>query len=176
MIKGVIFIHKVKCKYCGVVFDRDKIPFKQVSERRFAHLACAIAADNEKSQAEKDKEDLEKYIMELLNEEYISPRVRKQMSSYIEEYNFTYSGMKKALVYFYEVKGNDKSKANGGIGIIPYVYRDAYNYYYSLWLANQKNENKVIIDYRPVVREVRIPPPQLKPRKRRLFNFFEEDK
>lgn len=172
----MIFIHKVKCKYCGVVFDRDKVPFKQISERRYAHLTCALAAENEKSQAEKDKEDLEKYIMELLEEEYISPRVRKQMNSYVDEYNFTYSGMKKALVYFYEVKGNDKSKAKGGIGIIPYVYRDAYNYYYSLWLANQKNEHKVITDYKPVVREVRIPPPQLKPRKRRLFSFFEEDK
>ena len=152
------------------------MPFKQISERRYAHLACALAAENEKSQAEKDKEDLEKYIMELLGEEYISPRVRKQMNNYVNEYNFTYSGMKKALVYFYEVKGNDKSKAKGGIGIIPYVYRDAYNYYYSLWLANQKNEHKVITDYKPVVREVRIPPPQLKPRKRRLFSFFEEDK
>jgi hypothetical protein len=159
-----------------VVFDRDKVPFKQISERRYAHLTCAIAAENEKTQAEKDKEDLENYIMELLGEEYISPRVKKQMNSYIETYNFTYSGMKKALVYFYEVKGNDKSKAKGGIGIIPYVYRDAYNYYYSLWLANQKNEHKVITDYKPVVREVRIPPPQLKPRKRRLFSFFEEDK
>ena len=159
-----------------MVFDRDKIPFKQISERRYAHLTCALAAENEKSQAEKDKEDLEKYIMELLGEEYISPRVRKQMNGYVDEYNFTYSGMKKALVYFYEVKGNDKSKAKGGIGIIPYVYRDAYNYYYSLWLANQKNEHKVITDYKPVVREVRIPPPQLKPRKRRLFSFFEEDK
>ncbi len=159
-----------------MVFDRDKVPFKQISERRYAHLTCALAAENEKSQAEKDKEDLEKYIMELLEEEYISPRVRKQMNSYVDEYNFTYSGMKKALVYFYEVKGNDKSKAKGGIGIIPYVYRDAYNYYYSLWLANQKNEHKVITDYKPVVREVRIPPPQLKPRKRRLFSFFEEDK
>ena len=159
-----------------MAFDRDKVPFKQISERRYAHLTCALAAENEKSQAEKDKEDLEKYIMELLEEEYISPRVRKQMNSYVDEYNFTYSGMKKALVYFYEVKGNDKSNAKGGIGIIPYVYRDAYNYYYSLWLANQKNEHKVITDYRPVVREVRIPPPQLKPRKRRLFSFFEEDK
>ena len=171
----MIYIHKVKCKYCGIVFDRDKEPFKQISERRFAHLKCAIAAENEKSQAEKDKEDLEKYIMELLGEEFISPRVRKEMNGYIEEYNFTYSGMKKALVYFYEVQGNDKKKANGGIGIIPYVYRDAYNYYYSLWLANQKNEHKVIIDYKPKVREVRIVPPQLKPRKRRLFSFFEED-
>lgn len=159
-----------------MVFDRDKVPFKQISERRYAHLTCALAAKNEKSQADKDKEDLEKYIMELLEEEYISPRVRKQMNSYVDEYNFTYSGMKKALVYFYEVKGNDKSKAKGGIGIIPYVYRDAYNYYYSLWLANQKNEHKIITDYKPVVREVRIPPPQLKPRKRRLFSFFEEDK
>lgn len=159
-----------------MVFDRDKVPFKQISERRYAHLTCAIAAENEKTQAEKDKEDLENYIMELLGEEYISPRVRKQMNSYVDEYNFTYSGMKKALVYFYEVKGNDKSKAKGGIGIIPYVYRDAYNYYYTLWLANQKNEHKVITDYKPTVREVRIPPPQLKPRKRRLFSFFEEDK
>ena len=84
--------------------------------------------------------------------------------------------MKKALVYFYEVKGNDRKKASGGIGIIPYVYRDAYNYYYSLWLANQKNENKVIVNYKPEIREVRIPSPQLKPRRRKLFNFFEEDK
>ena len=159
-----------------MIFDRDKEPIKQISERRYAHLKCAIAAENEKSQAEKDKEDLEKYIMELLEEDYISPRVRKQMNSYIETYNFTYSGMKKALVYFYEVNKNDKSKANGGIGIIPYVYRDAYNYYYTLWLANQKNEHKVIIDYKPVIREVRIPPLQLKPRKRHLFSFFEEDK
>ena len=70
---------------------------------------------------------------------------RKQMKDFVENYHYTYSGMKKALVYFYEIKKNDISKANGGIGIIPYVYRDAYNYYYTLWLANQKNENKVII-------------------------------
>lgn len=172
----MITIHKVKCKYCGLVFDRDKEPFIQVSAQRYAHKACAIAAENEKTQADRDKEELEKYILELLNEDFISPRVRKQINSYIEEYNFTYSGMKKALVYFYEVKGNDRKKASGGIGIIPYVYRDAYNYYYSLWLANQKNENKVIVNYKPEIREVRIPSPQLKPRRRKLFNFFEEDK
>ena len=83
--------------------------------------------------------------------------------------------MKKALVYFYEVKGNDKSKAAGGIGIIPYVYRQAYEYYYSLWLANQKNEDKVIVHYVPTVREVKIPSPQLKQKRRKLFSFFEED-
>ena len=169
------FIHKVKCKYCGKVFDRDKEPFEQVSAQRYAHLACAMAAKNEKSQADLDKEDLEKYILQLLNEDFISPRVRKQINQFVQEYNYTYSGMKKALVYFYEVKGNDKSKAAGGIGIIPYVYRQAYEYYYSLWLANQKNEDKVIVHYVPTVREVKIPSPQLKQKRRKLFSFFEED-
>lgn len=84
--------------------------------------------------------------------------------------------MKKALIYFYEVQGNDKKKANGGIGIIPYIYRTAYEYYYSLWLANQKNEGKVIDDYKPQVIEVHIPSPQLNPKRRRLFKFFEEDR
>lgn len=113
--------------------------------------------------------------MQLLNEEFISPKVRKQIKSYIEQYNYTYSGMKKALVYFYEVKGNDISKANGGIGIIPYCYKDAYNYYYSLWLAKQKNEDKEIKLFVPIVREIVIEPPQLKPKRRKAFCFFEED-
>lgn len=56
------------------------------------------------------------------------------MNDYIREYQYTYSGMLKALVYFYEVKGNNKNKANGGIGIIPFIYKDAYNYYYNLWM------------------------------------------
>ena len=38
-----------------------------------------------------------------------------------------------------------------------------------------QNFDKLIIDYKPKVREVKIVPPQLNPRKRRLFRFFEED-
>lgn len=169
-------MHKVKCVYCKNVFDRDKVPFKQISERRYAHATCAVAAENEKTQADKDKEELEEYIKKLLEEEYISPKVRKQINSFIDTYNYTYSGMRKALIYFYEVKGNDKKGANGGIGIIPYVYREAFNYYYSLWLSKQKNEGKIISEYKPNTIEVHIQSPQLKPRRRRLFNFFEGDR
>lgn len=166
--------HIVKCYYCGRSFDRDKLPFKQVSSRRYAHLECAVANQENISKEEKDKKELEEYIMFLLKEDYISPRVRKQMKDFVENYHYTYSGMKKALVYFYEIKKNDVSKANGGIGIIPYCYEQAKNYYYSIWLAQQKNENKIIVEYKPVVVEVRIPPPQLKKR-RRKFSFLEDD-
>lgn len=83
--------------------------------------------------------------------------------------------MLKALVYWFEIKGHSIEKANGGIGIIPYVYQQAYEYYYSLWLANQKNEFKNIEDYIPKVRTVRIPIPQKKERKRKLFTFLDEE-
>ena len=48
-------IHKVKCKYCGKIFDRDKVPFKQISAQRYAHYECAVAAENSKKQEDRDK-------------------------------------------------------------------------------------------------------------------------
>lgn len=160
---------------CGQRFDRDKEETEQVSARRYAHRKCALQGAAAKTQEEKDKEELEQYIMNLLEEEYISPRVRKQINNFINEYKYTYSGMHKALVYFYEVKKNDKRKANGGVGIIPYCYREAYEYYYSLWLAQQKNESKVIQEYIPESRTIVIPRPIRKSKRKKFFTFFEEE-
>lgn len=107
--------------------------------------------------------------------DYVPPRAQKQIKQYIKEYNFTYSGMKKALYYFYEIKKNDISKANQGVAIIPYIYQESYNYFYSLWLANQQNENKDISNYKPKERIVRIPVPQRKVKRRKLFTFLDKE-
>ena len=111
--------------------------------------------------------------MKLLGENYINPRVRKQLNQYVEEYNYTYSGMLKALIYFYEVKGNSVEKANGGIGIIPFIYKDACNYYYNLYLAQEANENKEI--KKQEIKEITITSPQAERKKIKLFSFENED-
>lgn len=167
--------HKVKCYYCDQVFDRDKVPFIQVSKRRYAHKECSISEDEKKLQENKDREELYDYIMKLFNISFVDPKIQKQIKKYIEENNYTYSGIKKALVYFFEIKGNSVEKANGGIGIVPYVYTQAYNYYYSLWLAQQKNEDKVVQEYIPKVKEIVIPIPEKNPRKRKLFSFLDDE-
>jgi len=152
------------------------MPTAQVSSRRYAHLHCHEREEEKRAKEEKDKEALEQYIMKMFNEEFVNPRVRKQINEFKDKYNYTYSGILKALVYFFEVKGNSIEKAKGGIGIVPYVYNDAYNYYYNIWLANQKNEEilkpeQMIIE----VREVHIPVPQRKVKKRKLFTFLDEE-
>lgn len=164
-------MHKVKCKYCGVEFDRDKESFIQISPRRYAHPKCHQEADNNKSQEQKDQEELEKYIMKLFNETYLNARVKKQIKDFKEEYNYTYSGMLKTLIYWYEVKGNSIEKANGGIGIIPYVYKDSMNYYYSLYLAAIANQDKNIEKYKPLIKEFSIESPRTLKKEIHLFNL-----
>lgn len=167
--------HIVTCVYCKKKFDRDKIPFVQISQRRYAHKECSEQENQRLFKEEADKIALENYIIQLLKLEYITPRIRKQLNTYQEQYGYTYSGMHKALIYFYEIKGNSVEKANGGVGIIPYVYQDAYNYYYSLWEAQQANKDKEIETYIPVEEVVRIPVPQRKLKKRKLFTFLDEE-
>lgn len=143
-----------------------------VSEGKYAHKKCVELEDKRELT---DKEKLDRYIMKMFGTEYVHQRVRRQINTYISDYNYSYSGIQKALIYFYEIKGNSLDKANGGIGIVPYIYQDAYNYYYALWEAQQKNQGKDISNFIPKEKVITISPPQRKIKKRKLFTFLDEE-
>ena len=81
----------------------------------------------------------------------------------------------KHLVYHDEINGGEIEKANGAIGIVPYTYQKAYNYYYVIWEAQQKNKDKEINQFVPKVKEIIIPIPEKKSKKRKLFSFLDEE-
>lgn len=93
----------------------------------------------------------------------------------MKEYNFSYSGILRTLIYFYDIRGNTTEASNNGIGIVPYVYEEAYRYYYSLWLAKQKNRDKDLRSFIPKEREVHIQAPKRKTKKSKRFSFLDED-
>ena len=160
------------CKYCKKTINKKEEEYIQITNSTYAHLSCSeLEAKREKTDAEK----LDDYIMKLFNYDYVPPRAKKQINQFIQEYNYTYSGILRTLVYFYEIKGGDLEKAHDAISIVPFVYQDAYNYYYSLWLANQRNENKDLMQYIPQQVEIKIIPPEREPIKRKLFLFLDED-
>ena len=171
------YMHKVKCPYCNETFDRDKEAYIMINSKRYAHKKCFEDNENSKTQDQKDKEALIKYIKKLFNTKTISVKIDKQIEKYIKENNYTYSGIHKSLAYFYEIKKNSLDKANGGIGIVPYIYDEAFRYYYSIWEANQKQEFVIKNDfdkYIPQIEEVSIPIPKRKVKKRNLFSFLDE--
>jgi hypothetical protein len=163
----------VKCKYCGVQFNRNAEPFVEVGGRRYAHKACAEAHQATVSQEELDYMELEKYIKKLFNESVISAKIRKQIRDFRQEYNYTYSGMLKTLKWWYEIRGQSIDMAQGGIGIIPYIYQDALKYYYSIYLAKLANDEKV--SYQPKVKEIEIASPRVRPNPKKLFNLDDDE-
>lgn len=167
----------VKCLYCGEQFDRNdtSIDFIKVNNRRYAHRKCAEEHENKLTKEEKDLEELHKYIKNLIpKEDYNFIKIKKQIETYHDKYQYTYSGMLSSLKWFFEIKHESIDKSHGGVGIIPYIYNDAKKYYYAIYLAQQKNQD--ISNYRVRVEEINIPSPRMNVRPPlKLFNLDDEE-
>lgn len=135
------------------------------------------------SEVEKDRMALENYIKHLFQVDFVPPLAQKQLKDYMNssERRYTYSGILKTLKYFYEIKHGDISKAKNGIGIVPFVYDDAYVYWRSIWEAQQANKRAIekenSIAQIPKI-EIHITSPRREPmgrNKRKAFSFLDED-
>ena len=173
--------HMVKCAICGESFDRDKVQAVKHGARRYAHLRCnptgevvVSEIDPVKAKEQQELAELESYIQTLLQDDYNPARVKKQINEYKQKYGYGYDSMRKTLIYWYEIKGQSKEKANGGIGIIPFIFNDAKNYYYSLYLAQIANQD-IQPGYKPDVVEIEIESPRTTIKKPKLFNIIEGD-
>ena len=162
--------HPVKCYYCGETFDRDKVECIQIpNTRRYAHKNCQASPER------KDQIQLEEYIKKLFKMDYVHPNVQKQINEYVSQKGFSYSGIYKTLFYYFDVCHNRNTYlSNPTIAIVPYVYPQAKEYYYKLYLANELNKDKEIEKPKEVV--VTICSPEREPlRKRKLFTFLDEE-
>lgn len=169
--------HNVKCAICGKSFDRDKIQSVKYGARRYAHQACYPQGEIVPlliKEEDPDKKVLMDYIKKIYGDNANWARIQQQIKKYINEDGYSYSGILKSLIYWTEVKKMPIKQDYGAIGIVPFIYKQAYNYYYSLFLAQNANVGKNIKEIVSKEREVTIDPPRIK-EKKRLFTFLEED-
>jgi hypothetical protein len=165
----------VKCPYCNEYFDRNNpsIPFVKTG-RRYAHQECWDKHEASLTQEERDKEAFFEYAKQLFGKDYNYILTKKLAERYVKENQYSYSGMMKTLKWYYEIKGNSLEKSNGSIGLIPYIYKSAWEYYYNLFIAQQMNEKKDVLKYlSPKVREYTITSPRASRQMPQLW--FEED-
>ena len=154
--------HWVICKHCAIKFNRDKEDAVKVDGRRYVHQKCYEEYQNIQNEEERDYAQLEEYIKQLFNIDVLSAKIKRQIWQFKKEYNYTYSGMFKTLNWWYGIKQNSLEKANNGIGIVPFVYQDALNYYHSVFLADFENSQKMAnSNYnKPAVKTVEIESPE----------------
>lgn len=157
------------CHQMLQITDPDVMPMPQI-QNRYVHKKCNAIHPID------DKEELTVYLIHLfdLEEDYVLPGWVKQINQYKNEYDFTYSGMQKTLYYWYEILKHPKNKTQG-LGIIPYTYAKAKEYFKGIYEANLRNAEKNLEIYKPKDIEVRITAPKRQIPKRKLFTFLDEE-
>ena len=170
--------HNVKCLFCKQIFDAqpdgEGTIWYKPRTNRYAHIACGEQNEKAKTQEEKDFDELYRYVKNEQKDNFNFVQFKKITDAWIKDYGYTYSGMLKSLLYFYEVKGNPKHKLReGSIGIIPFCYQQAYTYYYNIFLASQVAGTGNYNAHRS--RIIEIDPPAAHPKLRKLFDIEMED-
>ena len=170
--------HYVICSKCGLRFDRDKVQAVRTGSRRYAHATCDPSNTDFVPLLIKEEDPelvkLKDFINILYGKEANWALINKQIKQYTTENKYSYSGILKSLNYFYKVKGNSIDKSNGGIGIVPFTYQAAYDYYYSLFIAQNQNETKDVKTIVNKIKEITIPLPKIIIPKR-FFNMDEDE-
>lgn len=166
-------MQEVVCQYCKSQTNKvDKDKAVIIDKKNF-HPNCV--------QNYLDRKELVETICRIFNFKAPGPRNNAYISKFHNE-GMTFKGMTLSLVYFYEIKKNSITKANNGIGIIPYVYEEARDYYIEQRKAEKKSE-EIVKNIRenkeqnvPKTRKVKIEKIERKPliAPLPLVNYFEE--
>lgn len=166
--------HLVKCPICGKTFDTNVEQAVKYGARRYAHQACYPNGELVPlgPEADPDMVSLKNYINQIYGDSANWALINRQIKKFTQENKYSLSGILKSLVFFYDIKKNPIEKSQGGIGIVPYCYQDAYNYYYALYMAQVGNQDKVVQNN---IKEITIKPPKKKKKKLKLFNLGEEE-
>lgn len=168
---------RAKCPYCGRYFmiaSTDCVQIIYKKNKRYAHRECALKNEVYATPEDKNLANLLDYVSSLFQEQYDDSLVRKQIKEYERTYDYSYDGMRKTLEYYYTIKKGDIKKAKG-IGIIPYVYKEAQTYYFEIWKAQQRNKHLTEEKYQAPKEEIKIKAPERKVKSLNLFSFLDEE-
>ena len=133
----------VHCRVCKKAIDRNaETDWVMASRNYYFHNDCY-----EKWKHSTNIDD-DQYWIELIYDfikrdlkvEYNYFMCENQRLKYVQKNGFTNRGIYFTLKYFYEVKNGDWSKGHGGLGIIPYVYKDAAQY----WSQHEDQQKDIL--------------------------------
>lgn len=111
---------EVICQYCKSQANKvEKEKAIRIDEKNF-HPACASKYV--------DRKELTETICRIFKFKAPGPRNNAYITKFLNE-GMTLKGMTNSLIYFYEIKKNSIEKSNNGIGIIPWVYEEAQQYF-----------------------------------------------
>lgn len=145
--------HEVICRVCKQKFDtnslREGVDWIKPEPNYYYHTKCYNDWKTKKKSFGTGTEAIENDTLWLdaaydyLVKDLLMPmdygKMRSQWNRLLKK-GRTPKGIYFAVRYFYEIEKGDKAKANGGIGIIDYVYDRSAQY----WANRERNGERIL--------------------------------
>lgn len=122
--------HIVKCRICQQQFDTNTTEFVKLGKLRYYHKYCFDAWKNpDKGKSDQEWEDLIfDYLTRDLKVTYNFFLIKQQLSKFIDN-DLTLQGIFYTVKYIYGIKKVSWSDGHGGLGLVPYMYKEAAQYW-----------------------------------------------
>lgn len=90
-----------------------------------------------------DRKNLVAYVCKLFGLKAPGPVIYAQRKTFAEKYGYTDAGMLKTLIYLYDIKKTKIDGAQERIGLIPYAYDEAQEYFKAEEFKKQEIAHKM---------------------------------
>lgn len=156
------------CRVCLKPVVIDSTDCHKDGESYF-HEGCFIKFKNETLDP---LTTLNNYLMSLCGWESVPPGIQKQIQQIVQKENISYDNIRGTLTYWYTIKGEKLNKDNP-VGIVPYVYDQAKNFYRKRRELREKNQQ--LMKEKEKINYLTIKQPKLQPKKSTEFSFLDEE-
>ena len=133
------------CRLCKEVIDRNTevegVDWIMPKKNQFYHKSCY---ESWRAASPTEDEEWVEYIYDFISRDlkvkYDYFMCEAQRKKFLKENKMTNKGIFFTLKYFYELKHGDWDKGHGGLGIVPYVYNEACNY----WILKERESKGIV--------------------------------
>lgn len=142
--------HVVKCRACGIKFDTDKLnddEWIMPKTNQYYHKDCydKWIKDKDDPNADMTKDAWYAALVDYLYRDLKMPvdfaKLQSQWNNFLKPgKEMTPKGVYFSVKYFYDIEHGDMEKAQGGIGIVPSIYKRATQY----WADREQREQGII--------------------------------
>lgn len=134
------------CRVCKQEIDKTLDDWIMPSKNYYFHKSCyGNFKDAKEIKTDKDYEPLIfDYIARDLKVSYDYYKIKAQINQFVKD-GMTCKGILFTLKYYYDRYGKDNwERGYGGIGIVPYCYKEATDYWVNIEIKKQGSCDKII--------------------------------
>jgi len=107
------------------------------------HVKCFEKMLDDMESGDDELTKLNQYVCKLFGIKTLTPLMSEQISTFTKTNGYTASGIRATLYYFFELEERELKEDVKGIGIVPFVYDEAREFFKEMARIKEKNKDFV---------------------------------